>query len=115
VIDLTSVTLQVQEPVKKGPRNVLFSFLKKLIQKIKDYITKTDNLKTPMFWIAGYIFLRGITVFCREYGLTLFKKNLKGEHVFLTGAGGGIGRLMAIRLGEMGCKLSLSDINAAAI
>ena len=35
--------------------------------------------------------------------------------MFLTGAGGGIGRLMATRLGHMGCKLSLSDINAAAI
>jgi len=29
----------------------------------------------------------------------------------LTGAGGGIGRGMAIQLGQMGVKLSLSDVN----
>lgn len=39
------------------------------------------------------------------------KKSLKDEHVFLTGAGSGIGRGMAIKLGQMGAKLSLSDIN----
>jgi all-trans-retinol dehydrogenase (NAD+) len=33
----------------------------------------------------------------------------------LTGAGGGIGRLMAIRLGKLGCKLSLSDINMSGL
>ena len=40
-----------------------------------------------------------------------FKKDISNDHVFLTGAGQGIGRLMAIRLGLLGCKLSLSDIN----
>lgn len=40
-----------------------------------------------------------------------FKKNLKGDHVFLTGAGSGIGQGMAVKLGKLGCKLSLSDIN----
>ena len=59
--------------------------------------------------------LRALTVFSREYGFTLFKKNLKGEHVFLTGAGSGLGRLMAIRLGQQGCRLSLSDINLAGV
>ena len=39
------------------------------------------------------------------------KKKLEGDHVFLTGAGSGIGRLMAVRFGKLGCYLSLSDIN----
>ena len=39
------------------------------------------------------------------------KKNLKGEHVFITGAGMGIGRYLSIELAKLGCKLSLSDIN----
>ena len=43
------------------------------------------------------------------------KKNIKGDHVFLTGAGSGIGRGMAIKLGRMGCKLSISDINLASV
>ena len=44
-----------------------------------------------------------------------FKKSLTEDHVFLTGAGSGIGRLMAVRLGKLGCKLSLSDINMAGL
>lgn len=47
----------------------------------------------------------------REYGLTPFKKDLGREHIFLTGAGSGLGRLMAQKFGKMGSKLSLSDIN----
>jgi all-trans-retinol dehydrogenase (NAD+) len=50
-----------------------------------------------------------------EYGLHPFKKNLKGDHVFLTGAGGGIGRLIAIRMGHLGCKLSLCDIQTGLL
>lgn len=50
-----------------------------------------------------------------EYGHNPFKKSLKTDHVFLTGAGGGIGRLMAINLGKLGCKMSLSDVNMAGL
>lgn len=39
------------------------------------------------------------------------KKSLKGEHVFVTGAGSGLGRYMSIQFAKMGCKLSLSDVN----
>ena len=41
----------------------------------------------------------------------LLKKSLRNEHVFLTGAGSGIGRYMAIQLAKMGAKLSISDVN----
>jgi all-trans-retinol dehydrogenase (NAD+) len=43
------------------------------------------------------------------------KKNLAGQHVFLTGAGSGLGRLVAIRLAQYKCKLSLSDLNEASV
>ena len=79
------------------------------------FFTNKENWKNPKFWIVSYLGLRAITVFCREYGYTPFKKELKGEHVFLTGSGGGIGRLTAIKLGKMGLKLSLSDINLAGL
>lgn len=39
------------------------------------------------------------------------KKSLEGEHVFLTGAGSGIGRLMAIDFAKQGCSLTLTDVN----
>ena len=46
-----------------------------------------------------------------KYRGWLPKKSLEGEHVYLTGAGSGIGRLMAIEFAKQGCFLSLSDIN----
>lgn len=45
----------------------------------------------------------------------LWKKAIKGEHVFLTGAGSGLGRHLALALGKQGCLLSLSDINIAGL
>jgi len=36
---------------------------------------------------------------------------LNQDHVFLTGAGSGLGRLLALELGKMGCRLSISDVN----
>ena len=59
--------------------------------------------------------LRAVYVTMNEYGKNPFKKQLGKDHVFLTGAGGGIGRLLAIRLGKLGCKLSLSDVNMAGL
>jgi all-trans-retinol dehydrogenase (NAD+) len=40
-----------------------------------------------------------------------FQKDISGKHVFLTGAGSGLGRLLAIRLAKKGALLSLVDIN----
>ncbi len=39
------------------------------------------------------------------------KKNVKGQHIFLTGAGSGLGRGMAVEFGKLGSKLTLCDIN----
>ena len=74
-----------------------------------------DTWKQKKVWILAAVFLRCAYVFMNEYGLNPFKKSLEGDHVFLTGAGGGIGRLMALRFGKLGSKLSLSDINEAAV
>jgi hypothetical protein len=74
------------------------------------FFVNPKNRTRPKFWIIIAVLLRALYVFMLEYGLHPFKKSLKNDHVFLTGAGGGIGRLMAIRLGQLGCKLSLSDI-----
>ena len=80
-----------------------------------DWIKQPGNWKLKRTWIGALIFLRAAYVLMNEYGKNPFKKKLQGEHVFLTGAGSGIGRLMAIKLGQIGCKLSLSDVNTAGL
>lgn len=39
------------------------------------------------------------------------KKNLNGEIALVTGGGGGLGRLLALRLIKLGAKVVLWDIN----
>ena len=90
--------------------------IKDMFARLFSYISKGENWrKSPKLWILAYIFLRQLLQFLREYGLTLFKKNIRSDHVFLTGAGSGIGRLMSIKLGQIGCKLSISDINLQGV
>ena len=59
-----------------------------------------------MLLIAGY----SAYINARNNGW-LPKKSLKDEHVFITGAGSGIGRLMAIKFAEQGSKVSCTDID----
>jgi hypothetical protein len=73
--------------------------------------TPSNFIKSPKFYILLLIVLRFLYVIMNERGLNPFKKNLTKDHVFLTGAGMGIGKLMAYRFGKLGCKLSLADIN----
>ena len=84
-------------------------------RKVIDWIINPENWKKKSTWVFALIFLKAAAVFLNEYGLNPLKKSLAGDHVFLTGAGSGIGRLMAIKLGKLGCKLSLSDINMAGL
>jgi NAD(P)-dependent dehydrogenase (short-subunit alcohol dehydrogenase family) len=42
-------------------------------------------------------------------------KSLENKVVAITGAGSGIGQALAIRLAKEGCRLALSDINAAGL
>ena len=56
--------------------------------------------------LAGWAFY----VFLKVNGL-LPKQNVKDKHVFLTGAGSGLGRGMAVEFGKLGAKLTLCDIN----
>jgi len=82
----------------KKPRSIV-QFVKRMLMRLVGYFLNKENWKKPKFWIMTYLGLRAVTVFCREYGYAPFKKDLKGEHVFITGSGGGLGRLTAIKLG----------------
>jgi NADPH:quinone reductase-like Zn-dependent oxidoreductase len=56
------------------------------------------------------IVIYALYAFAKNHGW-LKKKSVRGEHVFLTGAGSGLGRYMAIELAKLGSNLSISDIN----
>ena len=78
-------------------------------------LVSAETWKMKRTWIAALIALRGLYVAMNNAGMNPFKKSLQDDHVFLTGAGGGLGRGMAIKLGLLGCKLSISDVNMSGL
>ena len=56
------------------------------------------------------LFLWAIYTFCRERGW-LPKKSVRGKHIYLTGAGSGLGRGMTLKFAKRGANLTISDIN----
>ena len=99
-------------PVKLS---LLARFKNWIVRVIKFIFTAKNWGERKRLWLLAYVLIRLLILFCREYGLTFGKKSLKKDHVFLTGAGSGIGRLMAFKLGKMGCKMSISDINLVSV
>lgn len=85
-------------------------YLELMYLYIKSKIWKSGGLKSKRNIFLIFVFLYSFWAFLREHGLWL-KKSIKGKHVFLTGAGQGLGRLLAIRLAKKGARLTLTDIN----
>jgi all-trans-retinol dehydrogenase (NAD+) len=99
----------------KGKAKAVVMVVLKMIQKAWEIIINPNTWTKKRSWVWALVFLRCAYLFMNEYGLNPLKKSIKGDHVFLTGAGSGIGQGMAIKLGQMGCKLSLSDINVESL
>ncbi|CAI2376000.1 unnamed protein product [Moneuplotes crassus] len=57
-----------------------------------------------------FVVIRLIYSALKNNGL-LLKKSVKGEHVFMTGGGAGIGKLMCFILAKQGAKVTVTDIN----
>jgi len=96
-------------------RNLLLHGIKKAVMKLISYLTNIENWKrSPKLWIISLFAFSFLYSVLKTRGW-LWKKSIKGEHVFLTGAGSGIGRYMALAFGQQGCQLSLSDINIAGL
>lgn len=56
-----------------------------------------------------YYILEAIVLFCVPFSLR--RKDVKGQKVLITGSGSGLGRLMAIKFGKLGCEVILMDVN----
>ena len=56
---------------------------------------KTGGFKRPKHLVIIFLFLWGLYTFFRERGW-LRKKSVRSQHIYLTGAGSGLGRGMAL-------------------
>jgi len=84
-------------------------FLKMLYNQIKYDFKKNGGWASKKNIFVVALFLWGVYTVMKTYGL-LPKKSVKGKHVFITGAGSGMGREMAVRFAKLGAKVSLTDI-----
>ena len=70
--------------------------MNKAVGFIQSTFIEWGGLTSVRVWLLFISFLWASWVFLREFGC-LPKKSVKGKHVFITGAGSGIGRDMARR------------------
>ena len=61
-----------------------------------------------------FFFTWGLYTFIKEQGW-LPKKSVRGKHIFITGAGSGLGRMMSQKFAKLGAKLTLADINVEGL
>ena len=96
------------------------------IAKIREFLRKILIWLKAKLWAEGGLAgshwnrLLVITVIYSLYAILKkngwwFKKSVKGKHIFLTGAGSGLGRAVAIKMARLGAKLTLVDINEKTV
>lgn len=71
------------------------------------------NLFIETLQVLGTLLLQLFTSICRFF-VSPSKKDVSGEIVFITGAGSGLGKLMAMKFAELGAIVVCSDINEQA-
>ena len=91
-------------------KDVWMFLIRNKISSIKKNFWKRGGFASIRNWIYVLIILWGLHTFFREKGW-LKKKSVKGKHIYLTGAGSGLGRGMAIKFAKRGANLTISDIN----
>ena len=82
----------------------------RLWQSFKLKFKKSGGFKNPLNYLLFACFWMLLNALVKEQGWAR-KKSLKGKHVYLTGAGSGLGRRMAMQFALLGAKLSICDIN----
>ena len=92
-------------------QNKILDWIKLILIHIRMLVWKKGRgLKSKYNLFMIFVFLYSLYAVLKKWGLW-FKKSITGKHVFLTGAGSGLGRLVAIRLAKIGAKLTIVDIN----
>lgn len=87
---------------------------KKVIEYLTQTFLKSGKLGYTKLAFASLLAFWGLNFLARQHGL-LSKKSVKGSHIFITGAGSGLGKQMAILFARLGAKVSLTDINLQSV
>ena len=85
-------------------------WIRKIFAYLKANWTKNGGFKSKWNITMILVILYSIYAVLKKNGYW-FKTSIKGKHVFLTGAASGLGRLVALRLGKLGCKMTIVDID----
>lgn len=86
----------------------IWAFFKKYFGRLP------GGFRNPANYFLLLVLWWGIMAFLRERGWYP-KKSLQGKHIFITGAGSGLGRRMAIQFALLGAKVTVSGIDLAPV
>ena len=78
--------------------------MKQLVKMLGFVIEVITSLILIFYYIIESIVIKLVPVKLRNL------KNVSGQVVVVTGAGGGIGRLLALKLARLGCKVVCWDV-----
>ena len=78
--------------------------MKQLVKMLGFVIEVIASLILIFYYIIESIVIKLVPVKLRNL------KNVSGQVVVVTGAGGGIGRLLALKLARLGCKVVCWDV-----
>ena len=79
-------------------------------KKFKKDFWKQGGFKNPKYVVLFLLFLWALYAHAKEKGW-LRKKRVNNKHIYITGAGSGLGRGMTLKFAKLGARLTISDIN----
>lgn len=88
--------------------------LLKIWKAFKAAFQRFGGFRNPLTYFLAILLWWGFKAFLYERGWYL-KKSVQGKHVFITGAGSGLGRQMAIEFAKLGAKLTVNDIDFESV
>jgi 5,10-methylene-tetrahydrofolate dehydrogenase/methenyl tetrahydrofolate cyclohydrolase len=77
---------------------------------LKNTWKRNGGIKGKTNWFILLIILYLLSLIRKHQGWR-HKGKVEGKHIFITGAGNGIGRCVAIRLAQRGAKISMVDVS----
>ena len=95
-------------------KDLILFLLQQRWARFKKNFWKNGGFRNPKHLIWILLLVCAVYTFFRERGW-LPKKSIRGKHIYLTGAGSGLGRGMALKFATLGANLTLSDINEAGL